>query len=158
MGDAIAVVLMEMRGFGTDDFAKFHPGGMLGKKLYLRVSDLFLSNEKPAVPMNAGIREVIVEISRKRVGATAVLDEKNNLAGLITDGDLRRMLEKNFSLDTLRAADIMTTSPKTIHPEQLAIDALDLLRQYDITQLIVATDKEYLGIIHLHDLVREGLI
>ena len=158
MGDAIAVVLMEMRGFGTEDFAKFHPGGMLGKKLYLRVSDLFSSNEKPSVRSNAGIRDVIVEISRKRLGATAVLDEKNNLAGLITDGDLRRMLEKNVSMEALRAEDIMTASPKTIRPEQLAIDALDLLRKNDITQLVVANDKEYLGIIHLHDLVREGLI
>src|SRR5687767_5081518 len=158
MGDAIAVSLMELRGFGTEDFAKFHPGGMLGKKLYLRVSDLFSSNEKPSVRSNAGIRDVIVEISRKRLGATAVLDEKNNLAGLITDGDLRRMLEKNVSMEALRAEDIMTASPKTIRPEQLAIDALDLLRKNDITQLVVANDKEYLGIIHLHDLVREGLI
>ena len=158
MGDALAIVLMEMKGFGSEDFAKFHPGGMLGKKLYLRVSDLFLNNEKPAVKTDSGIREVIMEISRRRLGATAVLDQENHLAGLITDGDLRRMLEKNSVIDAVKAEDIMTSSPKTIRPEQLAIDALDLLRKNDITQLIVADDKTYLGIIHLHDLVREGLI
>lgn len=158
MGDALAIVLMEIKGFGSEDFAKFHPGGILGKKLYLRVSDLFVNNEKPAVRTDSGIRDVIMEISRKRLGATAVLDGENHLAGLITDGDLRRMLEKNSVIDSVKAADIMTSSPKTIRPEQLAIDALDLLRKNDITQLIVADDKIYLGIIHLHDLVREGII
>lgn len=158
MGDAIAVVLMEMKGFGSEDFAKFHPGGMLGKKLYLRVADLFSGNEKPAVKTNSTIREVIVAISRNRLGATAVLNEENNLAGLITDGDLRRMLEKNISIESVTAIDIMSTDPKTVGPEQLAIDALDQMRKFDITQLVVAEGSDYLGIIHLHDLVREGLI
>jgi arabinose-5-phosphate isomerase len=158
MGDAIAVVLMEMKGFGSEDFAKFHPGGILGKKLYLRVSDLFKHNERPQVNESAGLKEVIVEISRSRLGATAVLDEKGSLTGVITDGDLRRMLEKDPRLDSITAMQIMTPSPKWIHPESLAVDALDLMRKHDITQLIVARDDNYLGIIHLHDLVREGLI
>ncbi|HTE09069.1 MAG TPA: CBS domain-containing protein, partial [Flavitalea sp.] len=158
MGDAIAVVLMEMKGFGTAEFAKFHPGGILGKKLYLRVADLFSGNEKPAVPADATLSKVIVEISRNRLGATAVVDEKGALLGVITDGDLRRMLEKNASLDKVIARDIMSPNPKTINPEALAVDALDLLRKNDITQLVVTSGDEYLGIIHLHDLVREGII
>ena len=158
MGDAIAVVLMEMKGFGTAEFAKFHPGGILGKKLYLRVSDLFSGNEKPAVPADATLSKVIVEISRNRLGATAVVDKGGALLGVITDGDLRRMLEKNASLDKVIARDIMSPNPKTISPEALAVDALDLLRKNDITQLVVTSGDEYLGIIHLHDLVREGII
>ena len=158
MGDALAVSLMELKGFGSEDFAKFHPGGMLGKKLYLRVSDLYISNEKPKVELSATLKNVIVSISKNRLGATAVTDEENNLLGIITDGDLRRMLEKNASLDNITAKDIMSADPRTIAPESLAVDALDLLRKHDITQLLVATDKKYMGIIHLHDLVREGLI
>jgi len=158
MGDAIAVVLMEMKGFGTAEFAKFHPGGILGKKLYLRVADLFSGNEKPAVPADATLSKVIVEISRNRLGATAVIDGGGALLGVITDGDLRRMLEKNASLDKVIARDIMSPNPKTINPEALAVDALDLLRKNDITQLVVTSGDEYLGIIHLHDLVREGII
>jgi arabinose-5-phosphate isomerase len=158
MGDAIAVVLMEMKGFGTAEFAKFHPGGILGKKLYLRVADLFSGNEKPAVPADATLSKVIVEISRNRLGATAVVNDKGALLGVITDGDLRRMLEKNASLDKVIARDIMSVNPKTINPEALAVDALDLLRKNDITQLVVTSGDEYLGIIHLHDLVREGII
>ena len=158
MGDAIAVVLMEMKGFGTAEFAKFHPGGILGKKLYLRVADLFSGNEKPAVTADATLTMVIVEISRNRLGATAVVDEKGALLGVITDGDLRRMLEKNSSLDQVIARDIMSSNPKTINPDALAVDALDLLRKNDITQLVVTSGDEYLGIIHLHDLVREGII
>ena len=158
MGDAIAMVLMEIKGFGTDDFAKFHPGGMLGKKLYLRVSDLYIHNEKPAVPAEATLRDIIVEISRNRLGATAVTDEENRLLGVVTDGDLRRMLEKNEPLDKVTARDIMTVKPKTISADSLAVDALDMMRKFDITQLVVASEGKYLGIIHLHDLVREGLI
>lgn len=158
MGDAIAVVLMELKGFGSEDFAKFHPGGMLGKKLYLRVSDLFVQNEKPEVLPNATLRTIILEISRKRLGVTAVVDEKNQLLGVVTDGDLRRMLEKNEPLDNITADDIMSTNPKTISPDSLAVDALDLMRKNDITQLVVTANSNYLGIIHLHDLVREGLI
>src|SRR5687767_6647358 len=158
MGDAIAVVLMEIKGFGSDDFAKFHPGGILGKKLYLRVSDLYIHNEKPSVGSETSLKNIIVEISKKRLGATAVTDSNNKLLGVVTDGDLRRMLEKNEPLDKVTAKDIMSVKPKTISPESLAVDALDLMRKFDITQLVVASDGNYLGIIHLHDLVREGLI
>jgi arabinose-5-phosphate isomerase len=158
MGDALAVCLMEVRGFQADDFAKFHPGGMLGKKLSLRVSDLSDGNEKPRVLSTQSLKEVIVEMTKKRLGITAVVDEENNLLGIITDGDLRRMLEKNVSIDTVKAGDIMTKHPKTIDPDELAIDALDMLRKKEISQLAVVQDKKYAGIIHLHDLIREGLI
>ena len=158
MGDALAVALMELRGFGSEDFAKFHPGGLLGKKLYLRVSDLYLKNEKPAVSPRATLKEVIVEISAKRLGATAVTDENGRCVGIITDGDLRRMLERNMSIDHSTAADIMTKNPKTVNADQLAVAALDLMRKHDITQLVVKRGDEYMGILHLHDLIREGLI
>lgn len=159
MGDAIAVSLMELRGFTPEDFARFHPGGTLGKKLYLRVSDLYVNNEKPQVSLSASLKEVIVEISKKRLGTTAVIDEKNRLLGIITDGDLRRMLEKNIPLDSVTAKEIMTLNPKTIVADALAVEALDRLRKFDINQLVVvAEDSVYLGFIHLHDLIREGLI
>jgi arabinose-5-phosphate isomerase len=158
MGDALAVCLMELKGFGSDDFAKFHPGGTLGKKLYLRVSDIYIKNEKPKLTKEKSLKEVIVEISSKRLGATAIVDDHNNLLGIITDGDLRRMLEKNISLDKLTAADIMTTNPKSIGADELAVDALDLMRKKSITQLVVVDNGKYLGFIHLHDLIREGLI
>jgi len=158
MGDALAVVLMEIKGFGSDDFAKFHPGGTLGKKLYLHVSDLYVNNEKPQVDESATLKQVIVEISKKRLGITAVVNDNNELLGIITDGDLRRMLEKNSTLDGVKATDIMTTHPRTIAPDALAVDALDMLRSFDISQLAVVEGRKYAGIIHLHDLVREGLI
>lgn len=158
MGDAIAVVLMELKGFGSDDFAKFHPGGILGKKLYMRVSDLYVNNEKPFVGPEETLKRVIVEISKNRLGATAVTDGHQRLLGVVTDGDLRRMLEKNEPLDRITAKDIMSKSPKTISADALAVDALDLMRKNDITQLVVVSEGIYLGIIHLHDLVREGLI
>ena len=158
MGDALAICLMEMKGFNSDDFAKFHPGGTLGKKLYLRVADLYIKNEKPKLAKDRSLKEVIVEISSKRLGATAVVDKNEILLGIITDGDLRRMLEKNISLDGVTAADIMTTTPKSIGAEELAVDALDLMRKRSITQLVVVENGKYLGFIHLHDLIREGLI
>ncbi|HEV8271178.1 MAG TPA: KpsF/GutQ family sugar-phosphate isomerase [Chitinophagaceae bacterium] len=158
MGDALAICLMEMKGFGSDDFAKFHPGGTLGKKLYLRVADLYIKNEKPKLAKDRSLKEVIVEISSKRLGATAIVDNNDLLLGIITDGDLRRMLEKNISLDGVTAADIMTATPKFIGPDELAVDALDLMRKRSITQLVVVENKKYLGFIHLHDLIREGLI
>jgi len=158
MGDALAICLMELKGFNSDDFAKFHPGGALGKKLYLRVADLYIKNEKPKLSKERSLKEVIVEISSKRLGATAVVDSDNNLLGIITDGDLRRMLEKSTSLDGVIAADIMTTTPKTIGPEELAVNALDIMRKKSITQLAVVENDKYLGFIHLHDLIREGLI
>jgi arabinose-5-phosphate isomerase len=158
MGDALAVCLMEMKGFRSDDFAKFHPGGTLGKKLYLRVSDLYINNEKPRVYSGQSLKEVIVEMTQKRLGITAVVDKNDKLLGIITDGDLRRMLEKNISIATIQADDIMTAHPITIGPDEMAIDALDLLRTREITQLAVTENGKYLGIIHLHDLIREGLI
>jgi arabinose-5-phosphate isomerase len=158
MGDAIAVALMEMKGFSSDDFAKFHPGGMLGKKLYLRVQDMFPSNERPFVQANANLKSIIVSISKGRLGITAVIDENDKLLGVVTDGDLRRMLEKQLSFDDVKAIDIMTKGPKTIEPGELAVTALDEMRTHDITQLVVMKDNQYLGIIHLHDLIREGLI
>ena len=158
MGDALAVCLMERKGFGTADFAKFHPGGALGKKLYLLVSDLSRVNERPQVRTGSPIREVIVEMTRKRLGMTAVMDAEDRLVGIITDGDLRRMLEKNPSLEDLKAQDIMSAGPRTIPAESLAVDALDLMRKNNITQLLVTENGHYAGVIHLHDLIREGLI
>ncbi len=158
MGDAIAVCLMELKGFGNDDFAKFHPGGLLGKKLYLRVEDLFHHNEKPKVGEDQSLKQVILEITKSRLGVTAVVNKSGDLVGVITDGDLRRMLEKNADIESLTARDIMTVSPKTISADQLAVDALDLMRKHSITQLAVTTSNRYEGIIHLHDLIREGLI
>ena len=158
MGDALAVCLMEVKGFTSSDFAKFHPGGSLGKKLYLRVSDLSKLNERPAVNQNSSIKDVIVEITRKRLGLTAVLDENDTLKGVITDGDLRRMLEKGNDIINTTAKDIMGIHPKTIEGDALAVDALDRMRKNNITQLIVTEDKHYAGVIHLHDLIREGII
>ncbi len=158
MGDAMAVCLMELKGFRTDDFAKYHPGGLLGKKLYLRVADLYPNNESPKVLSDQSLKEVIVEMTKKRLGITAVVDKKDTLLGIITDGDLRRMLEKNAPLDGVHAGDIMTANPKTIEAEELAVNALELLRKFEITQLAVVNNGKYAGIIHLHDLVREGII
>jgi arabinose-5-phosphate isomerase len=158
MGDALAVSLMELKGFTSSDFAKFHPGGALGKKLYLRVSDLSNQNEKPVISEESSLREVIVEITNKRLGITAVLNDKNELTGVITDGDLRRMLEKRDDLGGVKARDIMSAGPKTITGDALAVDALDLMRKNNITQLLVTNEKGYAGVIHLHDLIKEGLI
>ncbi len=158
MGDAIAVVLMELKGFGSEDFAKFHPGGTLGKKLYLRVADLYTNNERPTVSASADLKQVIMEISKKRMGVTAVTNNDSQLLGIITDGDLRRMLENSNELSGIHAADIMTKSPKQIGPDALAIEALDMLRKNDISQLVVVENGKYLGFVHLHDLIREGLI
>ena len=158
MGDVLAVVLMELKGFNSDDFAKFHPGGTLGKKLYLRVADLYADNEKPKVSVSQSLKEVIIEISKKRLGATAVVDDQNNLLGIITDGDLRRMLEKDGNIERFTAKDIMSPDPKTISIDELAVTALDMMRKNEVTQLVVVENKKYSGIIHLHDLIREGLI
>lgn len=158
MGDVLAVCLMQLNGFSGADFARFHPGGNLGKRLYLRVSDLTSQNGRPAVLPSASLREVIVEITEKRLGVTAVTDEGGGLVGIITDGDLRRMLEKTDDIRHIRAADILSPSPKTIAPGVLAVDALDMLRQNDISQLIVADNGVYLGILHIHDLVKEGIV
>lgn len=158
LGDALAVALLAYKGFSPGDFAKFHPGGALGKQLYLRVRDLCLLHERPEVGPEAGLNEVIHEISSKRLGATAVLEEDGQLLGIITDGDLRRMLERGGDFSHMRARDILTPHPKSIDPAALAVDALALLRQHSITQLVVLEDGKYLGMVHLHDLVREGLV
>jgi len=158
MGDAIAICLMNARGFSVDEFAKFHPGGTLGKKLYLKVSDLALHNERPNVNESSSLKDVIVEITKKRLGATAVLENNGHIAGIITDGDLRRMLEKNIPLENITAKDIMSINPKTISQNDLAVGALDIMRKNNISQLLVANNEKYAGIIHLHDLVREGII
>jgi len=158
MGDALAICLMEKKGFNTADFARFHPGGALGKKLYLRVKDLYADHEKPEVKTSASIKEVIMEMTKKRLGVTAVLSDDNKLVGIITDGDLRRMLEKTETIQNITAIDIMTKHPKTIGPNEMAVNALDLMRTNSITQLVVAENENYLGILHLHDLVKEGLL
>ena len=158
MGDAVCVCLMELRGFNPDDFAKFHPGGTLGKKLYLRVAELAVNNEKPAVKKESLLKDVIIEITKKRLGVTVVMDNEENILGIITDGDLRRMLEKDLYHVKAKAEDIMTTHPKTIDSQSLAVHALEMMRNYNITQLIVTEKKKYFGIIHLHDLIKEGII
>ncbi len=158
MGDALAVCLMALRGFKAEDFARFHPGGTLGKKLYLRVSDLFVQNEKPEVKTNSPVRDVIIEITKKRLGAAVVTDEMKQVKGIITDGDIRRMLEKDIYGKDLLAKDIMSTSPKTIEPDAMAVEALDVMRSNNITQLVVADNNGYQGIVHLHDLLKEGLV
>jgi arabinose-5-phosphate isomerase len=158
MGDALVVCLMELRGFGVEDFAKFHPGGALGKKLYLHVGDLSVINDRPAVNTDSPLKDVIIEITKKRLGVTVVLDSNKKIAGIITDGDLRRMLEKNLYHAGVTAREIMTTQPKSIDTRELAVSALDIMRQHNITQLIVTDNNEYSGIIHLHDLIREGII
>lgn len=158
MGDALAVCLMEMKGFNSDDFAKFHPGGTLGKKLYLRVSDLILQNPKPSVQPTTPVKQVIMEITRNRLGAAAVLDEAGKITGIVTDGDLRRMLERSESMDVLTAKDIMSSAPKSIQSDALAVEALELMRSKNISQLLVTDHEQYAGIIHLHDLIREGII
>jgi arabinose-5-phosphate isomerase len=158
MGDALAVCLMETRGFKTTDFAKYHPGGALGKKLYLRVSDLVQLHEKPSVLTGAAIKDAILEITKKRLGAAAVLNDTEEVLGIITDGDLRRMLEKYDSFANLTANDIMSAHPKTIDIEALAVEALEKMRQYNINQLVAISQGKYAGILHLQDLVREGII
>lgn len=158
VGDALAVCLIEARNFGSEDFARLHPGGSLGKKLYLRVEDICHKDELPVVNEDAGIEEVILEISSKRLGAVAVMGEKKDLQGIITDGDLRRML-KNFSIIAdIKARDIMCKTPKTIQADAYAAKALNLMQQNNITQLVVMKDKTIFGFVHIHDLLKEGLV
>ncbi|MDO9187863.1 MAG: KpsF/GutQ family sugar-phosphate isomerase [Bacteroidia bacterium] len=157
MGDALAVCLLDYRGFSSKDFAKYHPGGALGKKLYLKVSDISSQNQTPQVKPDDSIKAVILEISSKRLGATAVIDN-GDLVGVITDGDLRRMLEKSDSISDLKASDIMNKTPKRIDADELAINAMLLLEQNNITQLIVTDKGKYHGFVHLHDLLKEGII
>ena len=160
MGDALATALLALRGFEPEDFARFHPGGSLGKQLYLKVSDLYVNNQTPAVDTSSPLREILLEMTSKRLGATAVLFPGSRLlAGIITDGDLRRMLNGNPDLEELTAAEIMSTNPKTVDHDTLAIKALEMLRSNNISQLVVTGRAgEYLGFVHLHDLIREGLV
>lgn len=158
MGDALAVCLLKQRGFTSKDFAKYHPGGALGKKLYLRVEDISSQNEKPMVSSNQTLKEVIVEISSKRLGVAAVVDN-NKLVGIVTDGDLRRMLQKDLDINKLTVKDIMSASPKTINQNSLAIEALHFMEDKSISQLLVVDDaNNFAGVIHIHDLLREGII
>ena len=158
LGDAIAICLLELRRFTSEDFAKFHPGGALGKRLYLKVRDLSSQNDKPEVNLDSDIRQVILEITKKRLGITAV-SENNRIKGVITDGDLRRMMEKFTYFDRLSAKDIMSSNPKTIYADELAVNALKIMRENNITQIVVIDDDNtYQGIIHLHDLLKEGII
>ncbi len=157
MGDALAISLLELRGFSSSDFAKFHPGGALGKRLYLRVSDIVSNNLKPLVDFDANVKEVIVEISEKMLGVTAVV-ENDKVVGVVTDGDIRRMLNKYDNISGLTAKDIMTSNPKTIKPDVLAIKALESMQQKGISQLLVMDGAEYLGVVHIHNLINEGIL
>ena len=157
MGDALAICLLDLRGFSEQDFAKYHPGGTLGKKLYLRVSDIARENMKPVVDADADVREVIIEISEKMLGATAVLDQ-NKLIGIITDGDIRRMLKKYSDINGLKAKDIMTASPKTIEMDVLAVKALKVMRAKGISQLLAVENGTYKGVVHLHNLMNQGIL
>jgi arabinose-5-phosphate isomerase len=158
MGDALAVCLMALKGFKDADFAKYHPGGNLGKRLYLKVSDIYVNNSAPKVLPTATLKEVIIEITQKRLGVTAVVDAANNLQGIVTDGDLRRMLERSNNIEHIKAIDILTKNPKTIAPNTMAVDALEVFALYDISQLLVIEKGNYLGILHLHDLIKEGIM
>ncbi|HBI41077.1 MAG TPA: D-arabinose 5-phosphate isomerase [Tenacibaculum sp.] len=158
LGDALAVCLLELRGFSSNDFAKYHPGGSLGKRLYLRVSDLIKNNELPKVASSDAITKVIVEISKKRLGVTAVVNNDNEIQGIITDGDIRRMLNKSTIIDGLTASDVMSKKPKSININEMAIDALNSLENNSISQILVTDDtNQYVGVIHLHDLIKEGI-
>jgi arabinose-5-phosphate isomerase len=157
MGDALAVCLMELRNFTPQDFAKYHPGGALGKKLLLRVKDMIENSLKPMVDSNASIKEVIFEISQKRLGVTAVI-EKNKVLGIITDGDIRRMLEKYDNFSHLKALDIMTKNPKKIKSTDMVVDAFNIMEDFSITQLVVVDGEIYKGILHLHDILKEGIL
>jgi arabinose-5-phosphate isomerase len=157
MGDALAVCLLDLKGFTSKDFAKYHPGGALGKRLYLRVSDLIKNNELPKVNKNDSIAKVIVEISEKRLGVTAVI-ENDTIIGIITDGDIRRMLTKTTQIENFTAEDIMGKNPKTIHSDAMAIEALEALENDSITQILAVDDNNnYAGVVHLHDLIKEGI-
>ena len=158
MGDALAICLLELRDFSSEDFAKYHPGGSLGKQLYLKVEDVISNNELPSVSPATALKDVILEISSKRLGATAVIDENNNLLGIVTDGDLRRMLQKETNIGSIKAADIMTRTPKTIDKSEFAVKALQVMQENNISQLVVNDGQRVVGFIHLHDLLKEGIV
>lgn len=157
MGDALAICLVDLRGFSSKDFAKYHPGGALGKRLYMRVSDLSSMNEKPQVSLNTNVKQVIVEISEKMMGVTAVVEDEK-IVGIITDGDLRRMLTKSDAFVHFKAEDIMSSNPKRIDENAMAVDALEIMENNGISQLLVENEGKYAGVIHIHDLIKEGII
>jgi len=157
MGDALAVCLMQLRNFNSNDFSRYHPGGALGKKLLLRVNDLIDQSKKPTVHLSTAIKDVIFEISEKRLGVAAVIDQ-NQIVGIITDGDIRRMLNSVESIQGLTAADIMSKNPKTIPSSMLVQEALDLMEDFSITQLLVQEHETYVGVLHLHDILKEGIV
>jgi len=157
MGDALAVCLLEIRGFSSKDFAKYHPGGALGKKLYLRVQDMSSINQKPSVTINTNIKDVIIEITEKMLGVTAVVDG-DKIIGIITDGDLRRMLTESDDFSSLTAKDIMSPSPKRIDSDAMAVDAMEVMETNGISQLLVEENGNYAGVVHVHDLIKEGII
>lgn len=157
MGDALAICLLEAREFNTEDFARYHPGGSLGKRLYLKTGDLAAKNERPSISPDAAVKDVIIEISKNRLGAVVVIAD-DNILGVITDGDIRRMLEKHTNIEHITAADLMNTNPKKIDKNELALLALDVIKQNNITQLLVTENGRYYGMIHLHDLLQEGII
>lgn len=157
MGDALAICLLDLRGFSSKDFAKYHPGGILGKRLYLRVQDIAENSQKPYVGPKTDIKKVIVEISEKMLGATAVIDN-NEIIGIITDGDIRRMLNKYENFTGLTAKDIMSTNPKTVQIDVLAIKALAVMQENGISQLLAVDGTEYKGVVHLHNLIKEGIL
>ena len=157
MGDALAICLLELRGFSSADFAKYHPGGSLGKKLYLRVSDIVVNNQKPQVDINSSVKQVIVEISEKMLGVTAVMDN-GKVVGVVTDGDIRRMLSKYDNISELTAKDIMTSDPKSVEVNTLAIKALNILQEKNISQLLAFDNGSYAGVVHIHNLINEGIL
>ena len=157
MGDALAICLLEAREFNSQDFARYHPGGALGKRLYLKAGDLALKNEKPSISPNASVKDVIIEISKNRLGAVVVVADEHIL-GIITDGDIRRMLEKYANIENIKASDVMNVNPRRVDKNELAIVALEIIKTNNITQLLVTNDNNYYGLIHLHDLLQEGII
>ena len=157
IGDALAICLLELRGFSSADFAKYHPGGALGKKLYLRVADIVVNNQKPLVDVNSSVKEVIVEISEKMLGVTAVMQD-NKVVGVVTDGDIRRMLSKYDNIGELTAKDIMTQNPKSVDVDTLAVKALKTLQDNGISQLLAFDNGTYAGVVHIHNLINEGIL
>lgn len=158
MGDALAVALLAVRGFTSQDFAQFHPGGALGKQLYLRVRDIYPNHGAPSVSRDTNLKNTILEMTSQRLGAAVVLDESHHIIGIITDGDLRRMLVKDLDIKLVRAEDVMTPHPLTIDANALAVEAMVLMRQKSITQLVVVDNERYVGMVHLHDLLKEGIV
>ena len=158
MGDVLAICLIEVKNFKTVDFARFHPGGALGKRMYLKCGDLIKLHEKPFVHEDESIKNVIVEISKKRLGAAVILDLHEKPIGIITDGDVRRMFEKYDEFINLKAKDIMSMNPKMVQENLLAVDALEIMKVFNINQIVVMDDKKYTGILHLHDLIKEGIL